>query len=778
MSWIVILLLWAAAPFAELGIIIGLCASNGRYKREIQELKDNRRRSVMPYGPEAGMPGMGAEPGGRQQVSGIEPGTGREPGENPWASEAEMEPGPEYAGSPWVSEAKPKPEPAGSLRAGEAKLEPESADRQWKSESEPAGESKLEPESIPEPKPARMPTPEPRSVPGSLGTIALVLGVIFIVLAGLIFATTTWHALGNVSKTLLVMACAAVFFGASFMAEKIFGIYKTSNAFYILGSAFLFLTVLAAAYFRLLGPEFILDGRNRWKVLWVGSLVTEISFFGGIKRFNDRVYTQASLWGMSVSLFFLAKACSVRWNGFAAMMMVYAAVLITVNDYLDGRGQRKEGTLAELLAAGFGTFAPLHFWLFGGITVIRGLFAQWRMITEGCAAQYWGFLDRFSLFSFTLPGLAAMAALVWGSRVMAKRKKSPVYSWLLRLSAVEMLLYGAGWLTDGFIWRMAAVNLGLLILGRLWDRDSLFWDLGGCIALAVTLLNFYNDGNPGAEGLALCLAAFAAYYFRFYLGSRQWPHLAAAVCALPLPMAAKCRLDLTFSQLGLGVMAMLLTFGVLARLFHPVIEEDQEVQGGWRMDWFQILSALTILYMISAGDEKWRFVYILTGAVYTLQYTADESLKKPALSVSAVFLAAAFWQQPFLQWPEIVKLELNLLPAVCLTWAVGVIWERNQWIRVMQNVTYMICLFLLCQDVFFLGQVADALMLEGICLAVFLWAQIKNSVLWARVSGLLILLVVLFMTRDFWLSISWWVYLMAAGIGLIAFAAVTEKKRR
>ena len=96
----------------------------------------------------------------------------------------------------------------------------------------------------------------------------------------------------------------------------------------------------------------------------------------------------------------------------------------------------------------------------------------------------------------------------------------------------------------------------------------------------------------------------------------------------------------------------------------------------------------------------------------------------------------------------------------------------------MQNVTYMISLFLLCQDVFFLGQVADALMLEGICLAVFLWAQIKNNALWARVSGLLILLVVLFMTRDFWLSITWWVYLMAAGIGLIAFAAVTEKKRR
>lgn len=39
-------------------------------------------------------------------------------------------------------------------------------------------------------------------------------------------------------------------------------------------------------------------------------------------------------------------------------------------------------------------------------------------------------------------------------------------------------------------------------------------------------------------------------------------------------------------------------------------------------------------------------------------------------------------------------------------------------------------------------------------------------------------LVPLYMTRSFWLSISWWLYLLTAGLGLIAFAAWNEIRKR
>ena len=96
----------------------------------------------------------------------------------------------------------------------------------------------------------------------------------------------------------------------------------------------------------------------------------------------------------------------------------------------------------------------------------------------------------------------------------------------------------------------------------------------------------------------------------------------------------------------------------------------------------------------------------------------------------------------------------------------------------MRNLGYVICLSLLFLDAVISGLVVDALLLEGICLGAFVWAQVKKHVWWVRLLGGMSLGVALFMTRGFWLSISWWVYLLGAGIGLVVLAGIMEKKER
>ena len=152
-------------------------------------------------------------------------------------------------------------------------------------------------------------------------------------------------------------------------------------------------------------------------------------------------------------------------------------------------------------------------------------------------------------------------------------------------------------------------------------ESSLFWDVCGCAALLVTVMGFYGSGEGRAEGLFWCLMAFAGYYVYFYLGNRQWPHLFAAVSMLPMPFIARSHLDLTFDQLGWGVAAVLVASGALARYVHPIVEKDERVQGGWRVDWFQVLSIFVILLMAAGGDARWWFAYVLLGAVSVLQYT-------------------------------------------------------------------------------------------------------------------------------------------------------------
>lgn len=90
----------------------------------------------------------------------------------------------------------------------------------------------------------------------------------------------------------------------------------------------------------------------------------------------------------------------------------------------------------------------------------------------------------------------------------------------------------------------------------------------------------------------------------------------------------------------------------------------------------------------------------------------------------------------------------------------------------------MFCLVILAWDAWSGGLVVDALIVEGCCLAAFILGQVKKDVWWVRFSGGLMLILALLMTKDFWMNISWWIYLLAAGMGLIFFAAVSEKKRQ
>lgn len=742
MNWIIIVLVWLIAPFAELGIIIGLCVKNDRYKRQIAELTWQKDRFHM-----------------RQRAMG---------------NLREQETSQNQTDLQEQTDGQRQTKPPAQAAPQELPKDQKSNTGSDITESHGFGQRIL------------------KGTGNNLGTLALVLGVVFIVLAGLIFATTTWHVLADLYKAVLVLACAGVFFGASFLAKKVFDIRRTGNAFYILGSVFLFLTVLAGAYFRLLGPEFILEGKNRWKVLWVGSLVLEGAFFAGLKQFDDRIYTQASLWGMSVSMFFLVKSCSMDLGGFVSVMMIYSGVLILIREFSKGRTEREGGSgFWEILERELGTFVPVHFWVFGIPTFLRGFFAIAKMLTDGWMGVNRTVLCEDFLFAFTVPGMLALVVLWGGIYILARGKDREVYDPLLDLAAAETILFGTGLVSEDFACRMAMGNLLFLLRKGIWfwrtgkrksvkqeEFHELFWDIAGCVLLIGTIFNFYTARTVTMGTLILCLAAFAGYYVCFYFGPWQWTHILASAALLPLPPAAVSRLPVSFDHMGIAVFAVLVISGGVARRFYPILKPDDRVLGGWRADWFQILGIFEVFLIASLGNHWWRFAGTLFAALYVLQYGAVPSLKKGALFLSAFFLALAFWDQPLVRWPMFLELEFSLLPAVWIAWTAGKIWNRTSWIRPVQTLGYVICLLILCADAVGYGRVEDSLVLEGICLSIFVWALIKGYSLWVKISGAVILFIVLFMTRDFWLSLSWWVYLLAAGIGLIVFAGILEKRRR
>lgn len=923
------------------------------------------------------------------------------------------------------------------------------------------------------------PAPQPPTAPTNWqGTVALVVGVVFVILAGMIFATTAWRVLPDLFKVALVMAFSGIFFGASAIADRRLHIRGTSKAFHILGSIFLFVAVLAVGFFGLLGSELTLTGYHRYLLLLAGTLLTELALLAGLKKFPEIIYGGCCLWGFTVAAalltasfhpgrlgFALGMACygllvtaaaeavrrrktdrapagilralpmfaTVNLWGISALVLIVlgtgpvtamaAFLMAGVHLYLglcrgqgcEGAGEMSQAYLAmfslqmmmglwrliapETAAAGLYTVAaglvllavleraPVHsaarealrllgaavgLLLLGGVIlavmadggltvhgmicmglltlditlealryrtqVLSGLHSlmtaaflnycifylplglNQRLLTAALvfAALYllrqqlrnplsslagevlftlltlasagllfcralldYGENDRYLLAALAV--LAFAAAESWSRRVKPLRQAFPLAALGLPVLMVPLLrthlgIVGLGWeemflayLILFMAWdilKQDFMQIGLLALGcclgaAYFLGDSLghaegtlpfylvtaaylairgrrlegglrtvsvygvytlvlagvhaacypyleiavqrrlgvliffaaeylvrrarkpardmerFFQIGFAALYGLTMAGFYRGAVQELAYLPACLAAFAAVYALTYRTGDLNLHLLAAAVTLWLPAVLSGRYHVSADLVYGGALAFLLVFGGLMRMKWKILENDERQILGVRADWFCVLAAPALLIMgIAAPSRSWLFACILAGIACTLQYAALKPLRKAAFTISGALAVTAFWAQPFYVWPEVLRLEIRLIPAAVYIWSLAGVWGKRAFIYNLQTALYSCCLLALAVDALLTGRLTDALILEGICLAVLVLSCAGRCRRWAFISGGTALGVALYVTRGFWLSISWWVYLLAAGIGLILFAAHNEMKKR
>ena len=165
-------------------------------------------------------------------------------------------------------------------------------------------------------------------------SIILIIGVALVVLAGIIFSTTTWDTLSSVSKTIIVFSVSALFFGVSVIAEKIIHLNKTSMAFYMLGSIFLPLTIICAGYFELFGDYLSLSGGGSSALLTIAFVALGVpSYIGSFKYSRVTVFAWGFLICITSSFLCLLNQFNLPGDIFAICMAVYSTVFILVVDF-------------------------------------------------------------------------------------------------------------------------------------------------------------------------------------------------------------------------------------------------------------------------------------------------------------------------------------------------------------------------------------------------------------------------------------------------------------
>lgn len=114
--------------------------------------------------------------------------------------------------------------------------------------------------------------------------------------------------------------------------------------------------------------------------------------------------------------------------------------------------------------------------------------------------------------------------------------------------------------------------------------------------------------------------------------------------------------------------------------------------------------------------------------------------------------------------------------AFCIVLSALICYDKEEGTQIVQIIAAcvlmgnMLLFNLLC------GEISDALVLGIVALVIVIIAGIRNDKVFVAISSVTLLLIGFYITRTFWLSIAWWVYMFIAGVVMVLIAVKKEKE--
>lgn len=283
--------------------------------------------------------------------------------------------------------------------------------------------------------------------------------------------------------------------------------------------------------------------------------------------------------------------------------------------------------------------------------------------------------------------------------------------------------------------------------------------------------------------LTIILTAIAV--LSCYRTKKTLPALAPAIIGLYLIVQ---RLDVIglSRNINLFMSCILVLTAVLVltgRLLHRNLVIEQNENKSFYADIFSISAIFIIPAFIFYGDENWRWgIQLILSALSLAIFsgrTKSKTAEKALVSISSFLCITAWWSQPFFTIPSLISLELNLAPLFLFCLALKFIWRGKE--KAVEIITFSIAV-ITAVILFIAGNISqlleDALILVVSSLALLITSFILKRKKWFLLAVIVLIITTVFMTKAFWMSLAWWIYLLVAGILLIAIGALNEMKKQ
>ena len=553
-------------------------------------------------------------------------------------------------------------------------------------------------------------------------TILLAVGVLFIVVSGGIFVSKTWQYLPEAVKKLCLVAVTAGFFVGAHFAEKN-SLRKAATALYYLGVCFTGFSVVALVSVMEMGRSMEL------LLAMLGMSAPVLARFIRERKVIDLLLQVFLCDGMILCVARLDQMGSgdpVALICLSTFTTILAALLYYCKNYLAER---------ELMVTIAGVAYGLHVMISLPYTI--------------AALSHYGefFFSAFPIL--TLTGSVTVVYLAWKENV------------ILRICQSLALLYGA---------------------------------------LAVSVYVFRNAFHPYAypEFTTTVFAAFvigviltvALDRMELWIVSAGFSFLFSFVQVLEyVVMSADSKQKMLCHPYGICACIALLAWKYL---------RDPDVE--WR-----VIGKASLLYGLLNVNGLLAFLGKDYGARYGLSFCfciallmiatwLEKARGMEALNAALQTMALFFGLMALIAHPVIGTTILNAAKDrqianvrteyICIFLGLGIVLLGIIWydifekIRIFQFIGTCLLLAALVLHNLAVPALPNVLFLGMGTLTMLIVATLLKKRDYAFASAITLILVVLYLTREVWMSIAWWVYLFVAGVGLVIFAIKKEKAEK
>ena len=158
----------------------------------------------------------------------------------------------------------------------------------------------------------------------------LVTGSILIVLAAIAFLTTAWYSIPSFIKTIVLFLVAFVFIGASKISKEKYNLEKASKTFFYIGMAYLPICFLSISIFGLFGDFLSVNGEGKYIYLGCSTLILSFLYYFIYKSSDDKYLLYGSLLSQILSVILFTLMFEERLLLVCINLLLYNLLLIVI----------------------------------------------------------------------------------------------------------------------------------------------------------------------------------------------------------------------------------------------------------------------------------------------------------------------------------------------------------------------------------------------------------------------------------------------------------------